>query len=471
MTTTKTSPRAAVYLRQSMDRDGDELAITRQREDCLKLCLDKGWAPIEFVDNDTSASSGKPRPAYTRMLADIERGRIQAVVAWDLDRLHRRPIELEHFITLADEKKLSLATVGGEADLSTDNGQLFARIKAAVARSEMDRKSARQKRAATQRAENGHPWWRSRPFGFDADPDPRTGKWSNAHPIREHPTEAKLLRAAYSAVLAGTELHRIAAAWNAGNITTPGTKPWTVSAVRVLLLNARNAGLREHHGTVIGKGTWPALVDEETWRSVVAKLTRPKRARISRGRKRLLSGIAVCGLCGEPMGSGITHTSGTLTYVCKSCGKVSRAADPVDEMVIEAVVQRLARTDAIELTRRDPVDTDTLRARRDGLRSQQKAAAKDFTDGKTSYEFASTVDASLAEQIAAIDAELTDSEKAYTYDGLIGVADVRAAFNALDLGRRRAVIAALVRVTVKPSGRGVRKARHEDVDIRFRGKR
>ncbi|WP_251991419.1 hypothetical protein, partial [Mycobacterium tuberculosis] len=32
-----------------------------------------------------------------QMLADITAGKIAAVVAWDLDRLHRRPIELEAF--------------------------------------------------------------------------------------------------------------------------------------------------------------------------------------------------------------------------------------------------------------------------------------------------------------------------------------------------------------------------------------
>ena len=31
----------AMYLRQSQDRDDDKLAITRQREDCLRLCKAK----------------------------------------------------------------------------------------------------------------------------------------------------------------------------------------------------------------------------------------------------------------------------------------------------------------------------------------------------------------------------------------------------------------------------------------------
>jgi hypothetical protein len=96
-----------LYLRQSVDRYGDELAIRRQREDCLALCNGRGWTPREYVDNDKSATKGR-WPAYETMLDDFRSGLIGAVVVWDLDRLHRRPLELEHFIALADEKHLAL---------------------------------------------------------------------------------------------------------------------------------------------------------------------------------------------------------------------------------------------------------------------------------------------------------------------------------------------------------------------------
>jgi len=117
---------AAVYLRISEDRSGDQLGVQRQREDCENLCTVKRWGTVEYLDNDTSATSGKKRPAYERMLADIRDGRIGAVVVWDLDRLHRRPIELEEFMALADEKHLALATVSGDVDLSTAQGRLVA---------------------------------------------------------------------------------------------------------------------------------------------------------------------------------------------------------------------------------------------------------------------------------------------------------------------------------------------------------
>ena len=64
------------------------------------------------------------RPQYQRMLADIRDGKIDALVAWDLDRLYRLPRELEDLIDLADEHRLALATVTGDVDLSTDNGRL-----------------------------------------------------------------------------------------------------------------------------------------------------------------------------------------------------------------------------------------------------------------------------------------------------------------------------------------------------------
>lgn len=75
---------AAVYLRISSDPTGNALGVARQREDCQKLWASRGWLPIEYCDNDTSASSGKRRPAYQRMLTDIADVRVGAVVAWDL---------------------------------------------------------------------------------------------------------------------------------------------------------------------------------------------------------------------------------------------------------------------------------------------------------------------------------------------------------------------------------------------------
>jgi len=96
--------RAAIYVRFSADPQGTALGVERQRADCEALCERRSWKVAEvYVDNDVSATSSKPRPAYARLLEDIDAGVVDAVVVWDLDRLYRKPAELEDFMLLAEK--------------------------------------------------------------------------------------------------------------------------------------------------------------------------------------------------------------------------------------------------------------------------------------------------------------------------------------------------------------------------------
>src|SRR5438270_248075 len=94
---------AAVYVRISIDGEGSSLGVLRQQEDCIPLCLERGY-PREririYEDNDISAYSGKARPSYRRLLRDIESGEVTFVAVWHVDRLHRRTRELDEFIEL-----------------------------------------------------------------------------------------------------------------------------------------------------------------------------------------------------------------------------------------------------------------------------------------------------------------------------------------------------------------------------------
>src|SRR4051794_24337912 len=66
---------AAVYARISSDTEGRALGVTRQLEECRRLADQLGWSIAqEYVDNDLSAYSGKQRPGYRQMLADLADG-------------------------------------------------------------------------------------------------------------------------------------------------------------------------------------------------------------------------------------------------------------------------------------------------------------------------------------------------------------------------------------------------------------
>lgn len=121
---------AAIYARISSDAEGTGLGVARQLEDCRRLAADRGW-PVgaEYVDNDVSAFSGKLRQQYARMLADLESGDRDAVIVYNLDRLHRRPVELEEFVTLCESVGVrDVATVTADIDLGNDDGLFMARI-------------------------------------------------------------------------------------------------------------------------------------------------------------------------------------------------------------------------------------------------------------------------------------------------------------------------------------------------------
>lgn len=486
-----TTIRAAVYLRQSLDRNGDLLAVSRQREDLAQLCQRRGWTAREYIDNDFSASvrmpgsarGSKRRPAYERMLKDIKGNNIDAIAAWDCDRLYRHPRELEDLIDLADDRGLELATIGGDYDLSTPSGRGNARMKAVFARMEMEQKSVRQKRANLQRAtaeDGGRPTWPSRPFGYDADLDPTTGRWWTVrrdpatkeviavNRIRKHPVEAKLLREAYRRFNAGATLYTIAKGWNDKGVKTPKGNTWSGATVRAVLIVARNAGLREYNGEVVGKGTWPPIVSEDVWRMAKRKLEDPKRATTApRGRKYLLSGIARCGLCDARLGSGVTET-GLRQYVCRGCQKIVRDGAKVDELIIEAVVRRLSADDAVELLRPpvEEVDADALREERRALEDGLAQLGRDFANAPAAFRASALAD--IQAKLDAIDAVLTDPGKAAIYEDVIGAKDVRKAFLGLDLGRQRTIVDALVTIKINRSGNTGRVFNPDAIDLEWK---
>lgn len=138
----------------------------------------------EYVDNDASAYSGKVRPGYEAMCSDLAAGIRDAVIVYNLDRLHHRPAELEEFVSLCEAAGVNqVATVTADIDLGNDDGLFMARIFAAFAAKESGRKSARMRRKYEQKAAQGLPHGLNRPFGYE--PDKITVRESEATVIRE----------------------------------------------------------------------------------------------------------------------------------------------------------------------------------------------------------------------------------------------------------------------------------------------
>ena len=152
-----TTKRAVIYCRISSDREGAGLGVKRQETDCNELAQKMGLTVIgTYVDNDISAFSGKKRPEYSNLLEAIRAGRVDTVLAWHTDRLHRSPKELETYIDASAQNGVSTHTVkAGEIDLSTPSGRAIARTLGAWARYESEHKSERITRKKLELAHAG----------------------------------------------------------------------------------------------------------------------------------------------------------------------------------------------------------------------------------------------------------------------------------------------------------------------------
>lgn len=451
----------AIYARISEDHEGRSLGVVRQLTDCHGLAWRKQFRVTrEFVDNDTSASSRRRRPDYGAMIKAAEAGEIRAIVVWDVDRLTRRPRELEDFIDLADRHGLQLASVGGELDLATEQGRLTARIKGAVARHEAEAASRRIKSKQRELAEsggltNGGP----RPFGYRwmfGGPD-KSGRRKVAS-VELHPEEAPVVREVARRKLEGESLRSLVNDLNARSIATVAGNRWTPASIRELLRSARIAGVTELNGQVSdAESVWPAIVTREQHDDLRAMLDgKRRRTTPGTGRVHLLSGFLVCGLCGTVMT--VSHKRGRPKYVCRpkamgGCERVTIDASGLDEMIVELILSQAERIAGNETLDSDPDEqrrgelTDRITDLERRLERLAEAYADDDDPDPLEMRRAAS---RLRDKIG--EAKDQRSRLAARRTVTVDVDRMRERWPDMDLGRRRYILTAFIEsITVDPA--------------------
>lgn len=454
MTPPKGPRRCAIYLRISLDVTGEQLAVQRQRTDCQRIAKQRGWPVIgEFVDNSVSASDKrKARPGYEQLVAAYEAGDFDALVCWDLDRLTRQPRQLEDWIEAAEERGLLLVTANGEADLSTDAGRLFARIKASVARAEIERKAARQRSAALQRSQGGKP-----PLGV------RLTGYTTAGEIIEH--EAAIVQQIFDRFASGDSLRSLAAWLTAAEVSTRHGRPWNPSSVRTILTNPRYAGHAVYQGKPNGKlGSWEPLVDTDQFTLVQAKLADPRRkTQQGTDRKHLGAGLFECAECRAKVRS----WSGSR-YRCPS-GCLTRSQEGIDDLVKKVIRGRLARRDLADLIA--PEESAQAKEANEKVRRLHARLAQieedydaENIDGRR-YKVATE---KAQAQLAEAQRVQTRLNAGMAAAAMLSADDPVAAFDAAPLMIRRNVIDALCVVSVGPTPRGRKTFDPDSVRVAWR---
>ncbi|MFG2875394.1 recombinase family protein [Streptomyces sp. NPDC048337] len=456
--------RAVIYVRISKDLTGEQLGVARQEEECRELCARLGFKVGEvFSDNDISAARGKVRPGFEALLAS----RPEAVVCWHTDRLVRVTKDLERVIALGVNVHAARA---GHLDLSTPAGRAVARTVTAWATYEGEQKAERQALSNLQAAKAGKPYTAGiRPFGYSED-----------H-VTIVPAEAEAIRAGASMILSGDSLSAVARTWTEAGLRSPrsiaaGANAWTLRGVKNVLISPRYIGLRTYRGEVMSEAQWSAILDDSTHYALVSILSNPDRfsggPRTGRTATTLLSGIALCGVCGETV-SGRGYR-GTKIYGCRQT-HTRTPRDVADQRAERTTLARMARPDFLPTVLTvhaggGDADTARLHAEVKSVRERLDGLALAYAEGAINLSQMTAGSQALRASLENAESRLSGVTGLPPLDPATGIAGLLEGWTGTPLPVKRSWVQFCTIVTLMPANgkhaRNMTPSDHVSIDWR-----
>lgn len=383
--------RVAIYTRQSVASDLEFGSIDAQREAVeayVQSQRGEGWVALPERYDDHGFSGGNTdRPAFQRLVADIEAGKVDILATYKTDRVSRSITDFTAFMAKLERLGVGFVSTTQSFDTRLPMGRLILNVLASFSQYERETiaERTRDKIAATRRKGM---WTGGRPvLGFDV----------GAHGLVVNDAEAVTVRMIFELYLEHGGLVATVAELQRRGIRN---KSWTNKAgkqvrgaafnkgtLRGLLTNPLYVG-KVRCGSDLVDGRQEAIVDHAVFDEVAFALRDHRRVGRAPGKwGALLSGILRC-RCGAAM-THTTTTRGTRThryYTCVTLQKRGAAACPgsrAPAAEIEDVV-----TSRIRAIGRDPdvllatvtAARQTRTARQPELVAESRRLAQERTD-------------------------------------------------------------------------------------------
>jgi site-specific DNA recombinase len=166
--------RCAVYTRKSSEEGLEQSfnSLHAQREACeayIKSQVGEGWTlhPMEYDDGGFSGGN-TDRPALKRLLADIERGQIDVVVVYKVDRLTRSLTDFARIVDVFDRSKVSFVSITQSFNTTTSMGRLTLNVLLSFAQFEREVTGERIRDKIAQSKAKGLWMGGVLPLGYDS---------------------------------------------------------------------------------------------------------------------------------------------------------------------------------------------------------------------------------------------------------------------------------------------------------------
>ena len=267
--------RCAIYTRKSTEEGLQQEfnSLDAQRESAEAFVASQqheGWTCLpERYDDGGFTGGNMERPALTRLMADVEAGKVDCAVAYKVDRLSRSLLDFARMMQAFDTHRVSFVSVTQQFNTATSMGRLVLNVLLSFAQFEREiiGERTRDKIAATRRKGK---WSGGRPLlGFDVDP--------RGYRLVVNEDEAVRVRAVFDLYLRHQALPPVARElairgwvnkrWQTRAGHESGGDPFTKTGLRRLLTNVLYAG-QVRYKDEVHDGEQPAIVDPGVFRRV-----------------------------------------------------------------------------------------------------------------------------------------------------------------------------------------------------------
>jgi site-specific DNA recombinase len=327
--------RAAIYTRKSTSAGLEQEfnSLDAQRERCAEYAKGQGWDVVATYDDGGFTGANTDRPAFQRLLADVDAGKVDVVVVYKVDRLSRSLLDFALVLERFDDHSVAFVSVTQNFSTADAMGKLTLNMLMSFAEFErqMIAERTRDKIVAAR----------------------RKGKWTGGMvPIGYDAVDRKLVKNKPESVVVREvfdlyESHRSVLAV-VRELRARGRKrrtgQWSKDGVLRVLANPLYAGLISAAGELY-PAEHEAIIAREQFERVKELLAgRGVRGpRASKNPAYLLRGLLRCGVCDAAMTPG-----GSRNYRYYRCvtrdklGTKACAARPLPAEAVEAfVVERL----------------------------------------------------------------------------------------------------------------------------------
>ncbi|MGV3615156.1 MAG: recombinase family protein [Fimbriimonas sp.] len=336
------SLRYAVYARKSQEDEGRQVqSIENQLEENERFAQREGLAIVETIFESKSAWEPDARPEFARLIKMVERGQVDAILAWHPDRLSRNETDGATITRLLRQGKLKDLKFASYGFVNSPEGIMMLQIALSQSQYQNSKMAVDVRRGLQKKRADG--WFPHRaPEGYLND--------LRTHTIVPDPERFPLIRQAWDLLLAGdsTVVGVIDTLNSRGYRTLKREKcgggPLSRSSGYGIFTNPFYTGRFLERG-ILHRGRHVPMISEEEFERAQGLIRRQGRPT---GRKLYYpySGLIKCRKCGWGATTELqrgSHRSGEYFYIhCsnRKCCRRSARQDRFDSQV-ESLLKKI----------------------------------------------------------------------------------------------------------------------------------